>query len=251
MAKFSEIVYMVMDLLKENSDDAFYTEEHILFVAKEMRALLLERKYRGSRNMAFAAKDSKNAQTICLSVDPAEVQAFGCSGNWLKSNEKVPELLNIGTPEVYPVSNLVGSVLTYISPERMPYVGYNKWLCPFAYVTRGEDGYLYIKGRGQQFLNLENVKMTAVFDNPMDAANVSCSSGSGDGSCDILDQEFPLEEALVQHCIELTVQELSGARYAPKDEHNNDNDDLSGLATSTRSASPARRSAEQVMEEQQ
>ena len=47
-----------------------------------------------------------------------------------------------------------------------------------------------------------------------------------------MDSEFPLEDALIPSCIELIVQELSGARYAPDDTVNNDKDDLgrSGVA---------------------
>ena len=37
--KASELVYMILDLAKANtSDDAYYTEDHILFLCKKFRA---------------------------------------------------------------------------------------------------------------------------------------------------------------------------------------------------------------------
>jgi hypothetical protein len=40
-----------------------------------------------------------------------------------------------------------------------------------------------------------------------------------------------LEDALVPVIVELVVKELSGAKYQPKDNENNANDDLATLAT--------------------
>ena len=54
MATFGEIIYMTLDLLKERADDAYYTEEHIIFLASKMRSLLLERKYKNSNRTSFA-----------------------------------------------------------------------------------------------------------------------------------------------------------------------------------------------------
>ena len=45
MSTYREIVYMVLDELKEHSDDAYYTEDHIIFLATNWRAALLEKKY--------------------------------------------------------------------------------------------------------------------------------------------------------------------------------------------------------------
>ena len=64
--------------------------------------------------------------------------------------------------------------------------------------------------------------MTAVFSDPQKAAELSCD---GEGkACNILEMQFPLEQALIPSCIELTVQELMGSRYAPQDKQNDDNE---------------------------
>ena len=128
MTTFGQIVYMVLDILKEKSDDAHFTEEHIIFLASKMRALLLERKYKNSRNQTFTPMSDENTQDICLNLEPTEMLPVGCSGMWLHSIEEIPDSLNVGNTTLSVVSDMIQSTVTFIPPERMPYVGYNKWL---------------------------------------------------------------------------------------------------------------------------
>ena len=227
MATFREMTYMVLDLLKQRSDDAYYTEEHVIFLLGKMRALLLERKYALSRNKSFSTMSDDNLQTICLSLEPTTILPNGCSGVWLKSNEKVPATIGDSEPQLFIANGLLSSPITYIPAERMPYVGYNKWLKKIIYAARGLDGYLYLQGGNPQFIYLEKIKMQGVFASPEDAAALSCEPGNDSGICpDILDAVFPLEDSLISSCIELVFQELSGSRYAPEDKANNAKDDL-------------------------
>lgn len=223
---------MCLDLLKERSDDAYYTEEHVLFLASKMRALLLERKYRNTRNQTYDSMSADNVQVICLGLEPTEMLPSCCGGMWLKSTVKIPKLLGVYEPRIGTLSGLVHSVLTFIPAERMPYVGYNKWLRNIIYAARDTDGYLYLNGANAQFLNLESVRLSGVFANPEEASALNCDGNNNDTPCDIMDQEFPLEDDLIPSCIELVVQELAGPRYAPDDMENNDRDDLgrSGVA---------------------
>ena len=229
MTTFGQIVYMVLDILKEKSDDAHFTEEHIIFLASKMRALLLERKYKNSRNQTFTPMSDENTQDICLNLEPTEMLPVGCSGMWLHSIEEIPDSLNVGNTTLSVVSDMIQSTVTFIPPERMPYVGYNKWLKNILYASKSNDGHLYITGSNPQFMYLQKVRMTAVFSDPQKAAELSCD-GDGEGKCNILEMAFPLEQALVPSCIELIVQELIGSRYAPEDKDNNAKDDLSDIA---------------------
>jgi len=240
MANYAEVVSMVLDLLKERSNDSYYTEEHVIFLASKMRALLLRRKIRGSRNKSYEVQARDNMQQICLHVEPAAILPDGCDGLWLKSTEKIPELLDEQSPVVYAVSDLIRTTLTYIPRERMPYVGYNKWLKNIIYVSRSSDGYMYLQGGNSQFAYLEDIKFEAVFENAEEASKLACD-GDGSASCDIFSQRFPLDDALLPTLIEMVVQELAGPRYALDDMKNNDRDDLSNAAAHTRTASPATR----------
>lgn len=249
MATFKEVVYMCLDLLREKSDDSFYTEEHIIFLASKMRALLLERKYKATRNSSYTQMSEANRQQICLDVEPTEILPYGCSGLWLKSTVPVPDSLSMAEPRIYPLSDMLHSMVTYIPAERMPYVGYNKWLRKIIYAARSTDGYLYLTSSNPQFINLEHLKMSGVFRDPEEAAKYACEDDGSSSPCDTLDQEFPLEDALLPQCIEMVVQELAGPRYAPEDDRNDDRDNLAGIAARTNAVSPSRRSTDYILQE--
>ena len=226
MTTYRELVYAVLDLLKMRSDDSYYTEEHILFLAKKMRALLLERKYKNTRNGTFKQMSQENRQQVCLSLAPAQMLPNGCGGNWLRSNEEVPALSSVSDAVTCTGHDLLPTTVTFIPAERMPYVGYNKWLKNIIYASRSMDGHLYLTSNNNQFMWLERVGLTGVFSDPDAAAALSHEACMGEGPCDIMDQNYPLEDALVPSCIELIVQELTGAKYAPDDTVNNDKDDV-------------------------
>ena len=217
---------MALDELKLISNDATYTPEHLIFLADKMRALLLDRRYRDARKGEVSRS---NYQEICLDlVEVPAIPGTTCYGEYLRSTEKVPSLMNIGIKHIYPVDYFNSEHISYIPLERMPYVGYNKWLSNMIYVTKGPDDYLYLKSSNPQFLYLKKLKIDAVFQNSQEATKLSCGN-SIDSNCDILDSEFPLEDTLISVLIQLMVQELSGARYLPTDKQNNASDDMSGL----------------------
>ena len=156
-----------------------------------------------------------------ISGEPCE------GGTYLRSKEKVPFLMKIGNPKVYPIDYYQGEI-TYTSRERMRYIGYNKYLQNIIYCSLGPDDYLYFKSNNPQHLYLEKVKMTGIFEDAVAASNLQCSDNR---ECDILDRTFPIESSLIPPIIELVVKELLGAEYRPSDSSNDSSDDLSNLAT--------------------
>ena len=138
--------------------------------------------------------------------------------------------MKIGNPKVYPVDYYQGEI-TYVSRERMRYVGYNKYLKNIIYASIGPDNYLYFKSFNPQYLYLEKARMTGIFEDPQAASELQCPDENGDTVCDVLDRKFPIEDALIPPMIELVVKELLGAEYRPKDESNDANDALASLAT--------------------
>ena len=213
---------MVLDELKLYSDDALYTEEHVMFLLGKYRTFLLKQRY----------SDVKKQIPICL--DLIEVPAISgepCEGGfYLRSKEKIPFLMKIGNPKVYPVDYYQGEI-TYVSRERMRYVGYNKYLKNIIYASIGPDNYLYFKSFNPQYLYLEKARMTGIFEDLQAASELQCPNENGDTVCDILDREFPIESALVPPLIQLVVEELTKAEYKPEDKENNSDDDLSNVTT--------------------
>ena len=133
--------------------------------------------------------------------------------------------MQIGVPKIYPIDYYQGGI-TYVSRERMGYVGYNKYLKNIIYASIGPDNYLYFKSFNPQYLYLEKARMTGIFEDPQAASELQCPDENGDTVCDVLDKTFPIEDALIPPMIELVVKELLSAEYIKKDEENNAKDDL-------------------------
>jgi hypothetical protein len=107
----------------------------------------------------------------------------------------------------------------------MRYVGHNKYLQNIIYCSISPDGYMYLKSYNPQFLYLELVRFSGVFQDVQEASVLQDNSVS----IPVMDRDFPIEEALVSPLIELVVKELVNAEYRPEDTNNNAHDDLQGL----------------------
>lgn len=214
MATLKEITYMVLDELKLSSDDSYFNEEHIIFLIGKYRAFLLKQIYNGVK----LDIPESNYQTLHLNLmQVPAISGVVCEcGEFLKTIDKIPFLLNITTPKIYSESNYTKEI-TYISRERMRYVGHNKWLKDIIYASLGTDNYLYLTSANPEFLNLKSIEITGVFEYPEQLSNGN------------LDSDYPLEESLVPKVIELVVKELSVPKYSPEDKQNNATDDLANV----------------------
>ena len=222
---YREVVYAILDLLKQSSDDSYYTQEHVLFLASKMRAAILKQAY---SNIKKEIPES-NYQTICLDLIPAIDDEPCEGGSYLRSQQEIPATLTIGNTQIYPVDYYQGEI-TFVSRERMRYVGHNKWLQNIIYASLGPDQHLYFKSSNPQYMYLKKVRMTGIFEDAESAAKLQCDS-EGEKTCDVLDTPFPLEEGLVTSLIELAVKFLSGSIYKPKDPDNDASDNLSDIVT--------------------
>lgn len=218
---YKEAVYLVLDELKVVSDDSLFTEDHIIFLLDKYRNFILKQRYADIKKPI----PESNYQTICLDLIQVEaIEDDPCGGVYLRSKEKIPYQLPIGKTSVYGVDFYQGDI-SFVTRDRMRNVGFNRYTQNMIYSSIGPDRYLYLKSKNPQFLYLEKVKMTGIFEDAKAAAELSCCKECQD-DCDILEQPFPLEDALFPQIAELIVKELSGAVYRVEDEKNNSNDDL-------------------------
>ena len=233
MNTYRQLVYMCLDELKLMSDDASFTEDHVAFLLDKYRAMLLKQRYSDIRRQV----PESNYQTICL--DLIEVPAIPdgpCDGGrYLRSKHKIPTLMNIGVTNVYPSSYYKGNI-SFISRDRMRYIGYNKYMKNVIYASLGPDNYLYLTSCNPQYIYLEGVRMTGIFETPLNTSKLlcddfcSCDENKENKPCDPLDYNFPLEESIVPQVIQLVVKELAGPSWRPEDSNNNASDDLASLA---------------------
>ena len=155
-------------------------------------------------------------------------------GSYLRSKQKIPTTLPVGNTKIYPIDYYQGEI-TYVSRERMRYTGYNKWTKNLIYASKGPDDYLYLKSENPQYLYMKKLRMTAIFEDFEEAAQLACNE-DGVAVCDKLDAQFPIESAQVPVIIELVVKELLGVKYQPKDKNNNATDDASMRTAATQAS---------------
>ena len=225
-----EAVYMVLDLLKGISDDYIYTEDHVIFLLKKYRSFLIKKEQEKEKETSDVASEFEYQQ-ICLDLEkvPA-IDGDPCTGGYyLRTTKPIPKILEGNQPRVYPIDFYQGINVSYISRDRMRYVGTNKFLQNIIWVSLGPDLHLYLKSNNPQFLYLKQLRMSAIFEDFDNASDYLCDDDGESTACDVLEASFPIREYLVPTLIELVVKELSGSAYRPADEKNNANDDTPNL----------------------
>lgn len=236
--KVKEIVYMILDLVKQISDDSIYTEEHVLFLCKKYRSFLIKKEQEKEKATADVASEFEYQQ-ICLDLEKvAAIDGAPCTGGYyLRTEAKVPKILEGNLPRVYPVDFYQGINVCYISRDRMRFVGTNRYLQNIIWASLGPDLHIYLKSNNPQFMYLKKLRLSAVFEDFDEAMNLQCDDegNTDDVVCDVLDGTFPIREYLVPMLIELVVKELAQAIYKPADTRNNAADDTSRMVTQNNS----------------
>ena len=226
--KVSELTYMVLDELKFLSDDSLYTEGHIIFLLKKFRAFLIKKEQDKEKASTDVASEFEYQQ-ICLDLEkvPA-MDGEPCTGGYyLRTTKPIPKILEGTKPRIYPMDFYQGINISYVTRDRMRFVGTNPYLQNIIYTSIGPDLHLYLNSSNPQFLYLQKLRMSAIFEDMDEAAGLLCDEDGTSKACDVLDMEFPIREYLVPPLIELVVKELSGSKYQVADKVNNAADDLS------------------------
>jgi hypothetical protein len=235
MTTYREAIYMCLDLIKGNSDDFSYSEEHVAYLLDKFRALLLKQRYGNNRKKEIPYS---NYQTISIKL---ELSTFEGNKYYICNpidGTTIPYTLQIGIPRISVASDSYGDInLEYISRERLPFVGNNKYLKNFWYCSLDEQNRLLLKTSSvrifedKEALNEEDIptltfRITALFENPRELSNeITFKEGT-----DELDRNIPIEESLITTLIEMVAKELLGAAYRPADTINNSNDDMASMA---------------------
>ena len=217
---YRELVYMVLDVLKIHSDDAKFTEDHVIFLLTKYRAYALKQTYaKAGKNIAH-----ENYQTLLMTLSETVLPNNTCGlGEYLISNEKIPSIIEVGNPKVYPVNYFNGEI-SFVPKERMKYVGHNRFLPNIIYCSINTNDHMYFKSANPQFSMLEQAELYAVFEDPEDVYKTE------DDYNGILDKDFPLEYALIPSVAELVIKDLTNGLYKPSDNSNDAQDALSDLA---------------------
>lgn len=223
-----EFVYYILDACKNISGSSIINEDHVIFLMKKYRSFLIKKEQEKEKSTTDVASEFEYQQ-ICLDLEKVEaVEGLPCEeGYFLRTTQAIPKILEGTTPRVYPIGYYSAPQITYISRDRMKFVGTNPYLQNIIYVSIGPDLHLYMKSSNPQFLYLEKIRMSAIFEDFDEAADLLCDDSGDSTACDALDASFPIREYLVPTLIELIEQEILGTNYREYDFRNNAEDDLS------------------------
>lgn len=223
-----EIAYACLDLAKAStSDDSYLTIDHCIFLCKKYRAFLIKKEQEKNRGSQEVASEFE-MQQICIDLEkvPA-IDGSACTGGYyLRSTKPIPKILEGYQPKVYPIDYYQGTNISFVSRDRMRYVGTNKYLQNIIYSSLGPDLHLYLNSNNPQFLYLKKLRMSAVFDDFESVTDLLCDDAGESTSCDVLDAEFPIREHLIPPLIELVVKALNGSKFQPIEVKNDAKDNL-------------------------
>ena len=222
-----ELVYSILDLVKNISDDSLINEDHVLFLCKKYRSFLIKKEQEKEKTTTDVASEFEYQQ-ICLDLEKvAAIDGMPCTGGYyLRTKQQIPKLLEGVQPKIYPIDYYQGTHISFISRDRMRYVGSNPFLKSIIYVSVGPDYHLYLNSSSSQFMYLKKLRMNAIFEDFDGAAEYLCDSEGESQSCDSFDADFPIRDYLVPTLIELVVKEISGSKYQYSDRINNAREDV-------------------------
>lgn len=223
MSTWREMIFMVLDEIKMSSDDSIYTKDHIAFLLSKYRSYIINSTYYNQKK----AIPESNYQSICVPIHIDE-QDF-CGNTVLVSSTPVPKLMSIGNTMVYPPAGFEYGNIIFVSPARFKYVGQNSYTKNFIYATIGPDSRLYVKSNNRNFIYLNTINITGLFESAEEAAEFECNEDDSD-NCELLDKKFPLEDAYAISLIQLVTKDLLGTIYRPSDNTNNATDDISDIS---------------------
>lgn len=213
-----EITYDIREKLKLNTDDINITDEYLEHLINVNRIFLIKQRFsKHTRNIPEEIK-----QSICINLEPSNlIEGEACFGEILSSTVKIPPSIEIGGRNsiiAVRVKDILYPHLNIIPTERLPYVGYNKWLKNQLYIALDADNKLYLKSSNSQHMNLSSIKVIGVFSNPRIANELDCNKES---NCEYEDTNYPIESYLVKEIVDLIVRELAPSLNIPEDNINN------------------------------
>ena len=132
----------------------------------------------------------------------------------LRSVDKIPEMVDFAQEAGVATTIIMSTDYTAIpfnlvTFERLPSVGSNRWTKDLLYVALGNER-LYLKSFNSSFTNLTKVLIFGVFSDPSQVYYANGNEG------DYYEEEFPINNSMVDPIIKLTLEELTRIQR-PKD----------------------------------
>lgn len=216
---YRQIVFMILDLLRQTSKDSNFEIDHIIKEVNDVRNLLLKQRYSDIR------KEISDVNFQEITIYLTDVSSLNKKYIMLKSSKVVPDILNIAST---PTKSLDSINFSFISNYRFVYTGYNEWLSSIIYGTVLSDKYFYIKSMNPQVKHMTSIRIMSIFENPIDVYYYNDPDLIANG-IDVLDMIFPLEGAYIPELQDIVLKRLAPSLGFPKDTINNNNEDNNNI----------------------
>ena len=216
---YRQIVFMILDLLRQTSKDSNFEIDHIIKEVNDVRNLLLKQRYSDIR------KEISDVNFQEITIYLTDVSSLNKKYIMLKSSKVVPDILNIAST---PTKSLDSINFSFISNYRFVYTGYNEWLSSIIYGTVLSDKYFYIKSMNPQVKHMTSIRIMSIFENPIDVYYYNDPDLIANG-IDVLDMTFPLEGAYIPELQDIVLKRLAPSLGFPKDTINNNNEDNNNI----------------------
>jgi hypothetical protein len=222
----TEIIYAIREKLKAYTDDTRYTDSYLYYLINLKRSVFIRREY----NQLQKTIDIEVLQTICMELEEADESVCpecytGCEDcTIIRTVKKLPnviELHNRNTITKIGSTGVFSRPINFITIDRIPYVGEDKYEANAIFGALHSNGHLYFKSKSSTYRTLEYVDVTALFENPDDVAEFKCNGN------DCFDKEasrYPAESWMVDIIISEIVRELANLKQIPEDNTNDAKD---------------------------
>lgn len=223
MTTYRELVYLVLDELKGDSDDFIFNENHILFLLSKYRTFLLKQRYSDIKKEI----PEINYQKIQIPIIQNQNVVLNNNLSYSDSTTPIPTIMTIGNTKVIPPEEYYTfSETSFITKDRLRYVGYNKYCKSIIYSCILDNKYLrcaYHPSNEHIINDYSYMNVVAIFQDCFEVDTKYIATDEGD----IMDCIFPMEVNLTPDLVGLVVKELTQVEYKPDDNINNGSDDLS------------------------
>ena len=217
MSTLREIVYSVKEQLLQYSDDSNISNEHIAFLVKNDRSLLISQRF-SNRSYIIPQKLRQHFYKELELADSNEF--FSGIDTILRTKDPIQyplEPFNFKTNIKINSGSYTDINFTLISPDRFPYVGNFKWTQGQIYVTIGSDFRLYFTSGNPSVKLLENVKVSMVMEDPELAYPETIYYNP---AIDFWDTQYPMEELMVTQVTDMIVKKLTSSLLKQEDKTN-------------------------------
>lgn len=224
------IIYAIREGLKEYTDDSRYTDDYIMYLVRLKRAALIRREYSNLQRTI----DQEVLQTICMELE--EVPDSDCPEclsdcsdcKILRTLYKMPltiELHNRSSITRVAFIQKTSSKINFVSRDKIIYAGEGPFEKRAVFAYLDNDGHIYLKSKVSSYRTKENISVTALLDDPDDAASFTGCNGNVNSCYDVLTSRYPIKSWMTETIIKSIISELANLKSLPADTVNNANDD--------------------------